>query len=161
MGFVAKLRRNFSLVLFRELPADLARHVEHIRRRVRQELAFRGRGFVAQSIEVDDLVLGITQQGNHEDPTGVLGDTRDNILDLVHRVRTNTDNQRVLTVVGRQKRLQLDQLLGAVRSPIAAVKHQHDVPAAQTAQLEVSALGRGQLEIRRHGSSDDAVQVGG
>ena len=56
--------------------------------------------------------------------------------------------------------MQLNELRGAVRSPIAAVENQHDILAAQGTQADVAAGDRRKVESGRSLSYLNAIKIG-
>ena len=63
----------------------------------------------------------------------------DNVPQLFERIWSDGDDHRgPLQTLGKQL-LQLNELRGAVRSPIATVEHQDDILAAQGTQADIAA----------------------
>jgi hypothetical protein len=149
---------SFFIIRFDEAPADDPPPVENVGGGMRPAFVVR----VEDAVAVDDLVIFVFKQWEIEI-------ARESLLELLHKffrcvvtVDADREDLNLILFFRSQKFLQLTELLSAVGSPLASIKHQDNflfiIDFRQCNSPPVHVLQR---EVRRDVPDFNPFQIGG
>src|SRR5688572_24532239 len=148
-GADLRVGRAYGVVAVDAHPRDPPVAVDHIGGRGRDAcLPYLRVARVAQAVGVDDLVLGIGEQGKRDATLAVPADALIEGLAVLGGIAA--DAPQCNRLAGLEQRSELGKLPNAVRSPVAAIEDQHHRPlAALRGEALAAAVLVGEREIRR------------